>query len=276
MKEHPGENTGSFPKHSGAHWNNHSQNFLNSDSQVTMDLGCHGVIGVAVTRESSKLGVQGRQRNSQLLVKQVTGNLIYNGLNKSFPHITKSPETEGLVGQRWHVGTRRLFLSSLPSWAGWLSPRTGHSAATRISIPHNKKGRGGRQAAMSPFVKRTQGFSNRATQQTSAWISLTGTGSHAPRPWLQGGCGSGEEDFCTCPKLNPIRKKFPLLLPPFSKQIFCNTPLSREAMNRSHNWSRSIILEKCPKCDIKIRNKRKVIYKKMFAFQCIIASVGLH
>lgn len=128
---------------------------------------------------------------------------------------------------------------------------------------------------MSPFIKRTRGFSNPATKQTSAWISSTGTGSHAPPPWLQGGWDSGEEDFCTCPRLNPIRENVPFysLL---SVADVCNTPLSREAMNRSYNQSRSIILEKCPKCNIKIRNKRKVVYNKMYAFQCIITSVGLH
>lgn len=42
---HPGENMGSFPKFWGAHWNSHSQNFLNSDSQITTDLGYCRIIG---------------------------------------------------------------------------------------------------------------------------------------------------------------------------------------------------------------------------------------
>lgn len=88
---------GSFPKHSGDYWNSHSQIFLNSDSQITTDLGSHRVVGVAATSETGKLTFHCRQRNSQLLVKQVIGNLIYNGLSKKFPHITKYPEAEGYL-----------------------------------------------------------------------------------------------------------------------------------------------------------------------------------
>lgn len=129
-----------------------------------------------------------------------------------------------------------LSPSILSSLACWFSPLTNRSTVTSCSSSHasafqvTKRERRQASHGILLYQENTRLFqpcyAADICLDLTDWNWVTGTPTLAPGRLGQWGTG-----LLHLPLTQPYQKKFPLLFPPFSKQIFCNTSLSGEAMN---------------------------------------------